>query len=104
MYWLILIKQADRRHNLSLESPAHPTKEYEITTLIYSLLSSHFIALRTLKQQTLDEGYLFPLATLILHNNYYNFDMVNILAGANSCEKLLEIQLNVYFKIYSNWV
>ncbi|GFY29738.1 integrase catalytic domain-containing protein [Trichonephila clavipes] len=69
-----------------------PVKVYQLNTVTYGTASAPFLAMRTLKQISIDEGENFPLAASVLCDDFY---MDDVLSGANSLEvaKTLQHQL-----------
>ncbi|GFX88857.1 integrase catalytic domain-containing protein [Trichonephila clavipes] len=69
-----------------------PVKVYQLNTVTYGTASAPFLAMRTLKQISIDEGENFPLAASVLCDDFY---MNDVLSGANSLEvaKTLQHQL-----------
>ncbi|GFS66876.1 uncharacterized protein TNCV_230571 [Trichonephila clavipes] len=69
-----------------------PVKVYQLNTVTYGTASAPFLAMRTLKQISIDEGENFPLAVSVLCDDFY---MDDVLSGANSLEvaKTLQHQL-----------
>ncbi|GFW77780.1 integrase catalytic domain-containing protein [Trichonephila clavipes] len=60
-----------------------PVKVYQLNTVTYGTASAPFLAMRTLKQISIDEGENFPLAASVLCDDFY---MDDVLSGANSLE------------------
>ncbi|GFW53903.1 integrase catalytic domain-containing protein [Trichonephila clavipes] len=69
-----------------------PVKVHQLNTVTYGMASAPFLAMRTLKQISIDEGENFPLAASVLCDDFY---MDDVLSGANSLEvaKTLQHQL-----------
>ncbi|GFU21862.1 DUF1758 domain-containing protein [Trichonephila clavipes] len=66
-----------------------PVKVYQLNTVTYGMASAPFLAMRTLKQISIDEGENFPLAASVLCDNFY---MDDVLSGANSLEVARTLQ------------
>ncbi|GFX31260.1 integrase catalytic domain-containing protein [Trichonephila clavipes] len=69
-----------------------PVRLYQLNTVIYGMASSPFLAMRTLKPISIDEGKSFLLAASVLCDDFY---MDDVLSGENSLEvaKTLQHQL-----------
>ena len=78
MYRQILIDQSQRnyQHILWRNSIDEPIQVYELNTVTYGIVSSPFLAIRTLRQLAEDEGDSFPLAKRALLNGFYMDDLL----------------------------
>ncbi|GFX06114.1 integrase catalytic domain-containing protein [Trichonephila clavipes] len=66
-----------------------PLKTYRLTTVTYGSTCAPFLATRTLLQLSEDEKQNFPLASLIVKNDFYVDD---ILSGDPNLEIAIKIQ------------
>ncbi|GFY13378.1 uncharacterized protein TNCV_2336421 [Trichonephila clavipes] len=75
------------------EDVNEPVNVYQLNTVTYGTASAPFLAMRTPKQISIDEGESSPLTASVLCDNFYIDD---VLSGANSLEvaKTLQHQLN----------
>ncbi|GJQ75542.1 hypothetical protein Trydic_g17627 [Trypoxylus dichotomus] len=91
MFRQILIREEDRRYQTIRwrEDSNEPLKFYTLNTVTYGTASAPFLAARTLRQLAIEDGNLFPLAKNALENNFY---MDDVLTGANTIEKTIELQ------------
>ena len=60
-----------------------PFKTYRLTTVSYGTTSAPYLATRSLKQLTIDDGEKYPLAAEVLNSNAC---MDDILTGVNDLE------------------
>ncbi|GFW02807.1 integrase catalytic domain-containing protein [Trichonephila clavipes] len=94
MYHMADIVESQRslQRILWKEDVNEPVKVYQLNTVTYGSTSDPFLAMRTLKQISIDEGKNFPLAASVLCEDFY---MDNVLSGANSLKfaKTLQHQL-----------
>lgn len=91
MYRMILILPKERKyqHILWQETKDHDIKEFELKTLTYGVASSPFLALRVLKQLSLDDGHKYPQAASVLQEDIF---MDDILTGSDTLEETLELR------------
>ncbi|KFM77752.1 hypothetical protein X975_01402, partial [Stegodyphus mimosarum] len=91
MYRMILIDES--QHNLQRilwsDSANETPKTYELVTVTYGTVSAPFLAMRTLKQLSLDEESNFPMAAPVLRENFY---MDDVLCGAATLKEAKELQ------------
>ncbi|GFW33015.1 integrase catalytic domain-containing protein [Trichonephila clavipes] len=75
-----------------------PVKVYQLNTVTYGTASAPFLAMRTLKQISIDEGENFPLAASVLCDDFY---MDDVLSGANSLrlQKPCNINSLTFYKL-----
>lgn len=68
MFRQIQLHPDDQRFQLLLkrETPFQEISIYHLTTVVFGLRSSHFLAIHTLKQLEKDEGQNYPLAAAAL--------------------------------------
>lgn len=94
MYRQILVNknQTHLQRILWRESPTEPIKEYELTTVTYGTANAPYLAIRTLKQLSIDEALNYPKASKIIQTDFYVDD---VLSGANS----LEEAQSLYFEL-----
>ncbi|GBN07343.1 hypothetical protein AVEN_96605-1 [Araneus ventricosus] len=94
MYRKINIDESQRKLQRILwkEDVNKPIKTYQLNTVTYGTVSAPYLAMRTLKQISIDEGKNFPIAASVLCNDFY---MDDVLSGANTLEaaKTLQHQL-----------
>ncbi|GBM25729.1 hypothetical protein AVEN_265228-1 [Araneus ventricosus] len=94
MYRRINIDESQRKLQRILwkEDVNKPIKTYQLNTVTYGTVSAPYLAMRTLKQISIDEGKNFPIAASVLCNDFY---MDDVLSGANTLEaaKTLQHQL-----------
>ncbi|XP_035228852.1 uncharacterized protein LOC118200965 [Stegodyphus dumicola] len=79
----------DERRILWSDSANEPPKTYELVTVTYGMVSAPCLAMRTLKQLSLDEESNFPLAVPVLRENFY---MDDVLCGAPTLKEAKELQ------------
>ncbi|XP_011858849.1 PREDICTED: uncharacterized protein LOC105556371 [Vollenhovia emeryi] len=86
MYRQILVHPHDRdwQRILWRPRPDGEALEYRLNTVTYGLACAPFLAIRTLRQLTDDEGGHFPLGAAALRSDSYVDDIVT---GADSAEK-----------------
>ncbi|XP_031348292.1 uncharacterized protein LOC116174498 [Photinus pyralis] len=91
MFRCILVHPEDRKyfHMFWRSSPNEPIREWEHTRVIFGATSSPFLANRTIKQLTYDEGKNYPKATLALTQQTFVDD---ILTGAFNKSEAFEIK------------
>ncbi|GFW24455.1 uncharacterized protein TNCV_606961 [Trichonephila clavipes] len=77
MYRMILIHESQQPllRILWKESPEDPVKTFDMKTVTYGTVSAPFLATRTLLQLSRDEEN-FPLAPLVLRENFYMDDVL----------------------------
>ncbi|GFV20524.1 integrase catalytic domain-containing protein [Trichonephila clavipes] len=82
MYRIIYIVESQRslQRILWKEDVNEPVKVYQLNTVTYGTASVLFLAMRTLKQISIDEGENFPLAASVLCDDFH---MDDVLSGAN---------------------
>ncbi|GBO13006.1 hypothetical protein AVEN_225145-1 [Araneus ventricosus] len=94
MYRRINIDESQRKLQRILwkEDVNKPIKTYQLNTVTYGTVSAPYLAMRTLKQISIDKGKNFPIAASVLCNDFY---MDDVLSGANTLEaaKTLQHQL-----------
>ncbi|GBO18825.1 hypothetical protein AVEN_175441-1 [Araneus ventricosus] len=94
MYRRINIDESQRKLQRILwkEDVNKPIKTYQLNTVTYGTVSAPYLAMRTLKQISINEGKNFPIAASVLCNDFY---MDDVLSGANTLEaaKTLQHQL-----------
>ncbi|GBM45351.1 hypothetical protein AVEN_172970-1 [Araneus ventricosus] len=94
MYRRINIDESQRKLQRILwkEDVNKPIKTYQLNTVTYGTVSAPYLAMRTLKQISIDDGKNFPIAASVLCNDFY---MDDVLSGANTLEaaKTLQHQL-----------
>lgn len=71
------------------KDPNEPVKTYELCTVTYGTVCASFLAMRTLKQLSVDEGDKFPLAAPAVDNDFY---MDDVLSGGESLSETKELQ------------
>ncbi|XP_046399930.1 uncharacterized protein LOC124166443 [Ischnura elegans] len=77
------------QHVVFREDPSSSLLDYELNTVTYGVVSSPFLAIRTLHQLASDEGQNFPLASkVLLHDTYVD----DIVTGASSIAEALNLQ------------
>lgn len=83
MYRQIIVHPDDRDYQRIFwrSSPNEPLNEYQLNTVTFGVASAPFLALRVLKQLSIDEGDKFPAAKLVLEQGLYVDDT---LFGAHS--------------------
>ncbi|XP_031635226.1 uncharacterized protein LOC116348388, partial [Contarinia nasturtii] len=86
MYRQILVNdsQTHLQRILWRESPRASIKEFELRTVTYGTANAPFLAIRTLKQLSIDGATAFPLASEVMQQDFYVDD---VLSGADSLEK-----------------
>ncbi|XP_074026910.1 uncharacterized protein [Leptinotarsa decemlineata] len=92
MYLRILINPANRDFQRLFWrfTPQEPLIEYRLCTVTFGVVSSPWLALRTLAQLANDESLRFPLASRILLSDSIYVD--DVIGGCNSLDEALEIQ------------
>ncbi|XP_031636180.1 uncharacterized protein LOC116349066 [Contarinia nasturtii] len=88
MYRQILINESQTHLQRILwrELPNDPIKEYELRTVTYGTSNAPYLAIRTLKQLSIDGAIEFPLASEILKKDFYVDD---VLSGADSLDEAI---------------
>ncbi|XP_031637636.1 uncharacterized protein LOC116350053 [Contarinia nasturtii] len=83
MYKQIQIDKTQYKYQLVLwrENPNEPIKTYALTTVIFGLSGSPYLAMRTLKQLAMQVAKKYPLASRAIMENFY---MDNFSGGAES--------------------
>ncbi|GBM55270.1 hypothetical protein AVEN_272341-1 [Araneus ventricosus] len=91
MYRMINIDESQRKLQRILwkEDVNKPIKMYQLNTVTYGMVSAPYLAMRTLKQISIDEGKNFPVAASDLCNDFY---MDDVLSGANTLEAAKTLQ------------
>lgn len=91
MYWQILIHKQDRdlQRIIWRFDATQPLQIYRLKTVTYGTTSAPYLATRSLHQLATDEGIHFPLARLIVINDFYVDD---VLTGANSESETLVLR------------
>ncbi|GBO25768.1 hypothetical protein AVEN_135416-1 [Araneus ventricosus] len=91
MYRMINIDENQRKLQRILweEDVNKPIKTYQLNTVTYGTVSAPYLAMRTLKQISIDEGKNFPIATSVLCNDFY---MDDVLSGANTLDAAKSLQ------------
>lgn len=86
MYRNILVDPAhcDYQRIVWRSSPNEPLQDYRLTTVVYGLKPSPYLALRTLHQLVQDEGQAYPLASNAILNHTYVDDVVT---GSSSLDE-----------------
>ncbi|XP_076301718.1 uncharacterized protein LOC143219726 [Lasioglossum baleicum] len=91
MYWQIWLADEDRdaQRILWRRDPNGEINEYRLRTVTYGLACAPYLAMRTIRQLSLDEESRFPLAATCLRLNVY---MDDVLFGASTIDETLETQ------------
>ncbi|XP_076298363.1 uncharacterized protein LOC143217706 [Lasioglossum baleicum] len=91
MYRQIWLADDDRdaQRILWRRDPNEEINEYRLRTVTYGLACAPYLAMRTIRQLSLDEESRFPLAATCLRSNVY---MDDVLFGASTIEETLETQ------------
>ncbi|XP_055948217.1 uncharacterized protein LOC129981409 [Argiope bruennichi] len=91
MYRMINIDESQRNLQRILwkEGANEPVKTYQLNTVIYGTVSAPYLAMRTLKQISIDEGKNFPSAASVLCHDFY---MDDVLSGASTLEETKTLQ------------
>ncbi|XP_055947045.1 uncharacterized protein LOC129980690 [Argiope bruennichi] len=91
MYRMINIDESQRNLQRILwkEGANEPVKTYQLNTVTYGTVSAPYLAMRTLKQISIDEGKNFPSAASVLCHEFY---MDDVLSGASTLEETKTLQ------------
>ncbi|XP_076660104.1 uncharacterized protein LOC143363391 [Halictus rubicundus] len=91
MYRQIWLAEEDRdaQRILWRRDSGDQVGEYRLRTVTYGLACAPYLAMRTLRQLSLDEGGRFPLAAACLQSDVY---MDDVLSGASTIDEALAIQ------------
>lgn len=91
MYRQILVHESDTQLQRIVWSPGPGIlmQDYRLLTVTYGTASAPYLALRTLKQLSIDEGAKYPLANQVLQSDFY---VDNVLSGAEDETNALAIQ------------
>ncbi|GBN92163.1 hypothetical protein AVEN_222193-1 [Araneus ventricosus] len=91
MYRMINIDESQRKLQRILwkEDVNKPIKMYQLNTITYGTVGAPYLAMRTLKQISIDEGKNFPVAASVLCNDFH---MDDVLSGANTLEAANTLQ------------
>ncbi|XP_055944365.1 uncharacterized protein LOC129975327 [Argiope bruennichi] len=91
MYRMINIDESQRNLQRILwkEGANEPVKTYQLNTVTYGTVTAPYLAMRTLKQISIDEGKNFPSAASVLCHDFY---MDDVLSGASTLEETKTLQ------------
>ncbi|KAH9640131.1 hypothetical protein HF086_002791 [Spodoptera exigua] len=91
MFRQLFIRQSDH-HLQSIvwrQSPQELLGEYRLTTVTYGTKAAPYLAMRTLKQLSIDDADRYPLAASTLRQSFY---MDDLLGGTNTINQARELQ------------
>ncbi|XP_051162195.1 uncharacterized protein LOC127282137 [Leptopilina boulardi] len=91
MFRQFWVEPADRKFQKILWrfNSSEPVSTYELNTITYGTSAAPFLAVRCLKQLADDEEERFPIAALVLREDFFVDDM---LTGAETMEEAVEIR------------
>ncbi|XP_055941831.1 uncharacterized protein LOC129971877 [Argiope bruennichi] len=91
MYRMINIDESQRNLQRILwkEGANESVKTYQLNTVTYGTVSAPYLAMRTLKQISIDEVKNFPSAASVLCHDFY---MDDVLSGASTLEETKTLQ------------
>nr|XP_034836272.1 uncharacterized protein LOC117992671 [Maniola hyperantus] len=94
MYRQILVSDTHRDYQRIVwrSGPDQVLQEYRLNTVTYGVSSAPFLACRTIKQLTEDEGSKFPRAKRILASDIYVDDVVT---GCDTLDNALEVKSQI---------
>ncbi|KAK9737910.1 hypothetical protein QE152_g10316 [Popillia japonica] len=85
----IMQSQRDLQRIVWRSEPNLPLKHYRLNTITYDTASASFLSTRCLKQLSIENEKAYPKAAYAITKDFY---MDDLLAGANSIEKLLKLK------------
>lgn len=90
MYRMILIspEDVDYQRIVWRNNSAEEMKDYRLLTVTFGTTSAPYLAVKTLKQLAVDEGYKFPDAARILNEDFFVDDCMS---GSDDTKKAIQI-------------
>ncbi|XP_026325377.1 uncharacterized protein LOC113234292 [Hyposmocoma kahamanoa] len=94
MFRQILVHEKDQHLQKIIwrDSTDQLLREYVLTTVTYGTKAAPFLAMRTLKQLAIDEGFKYPSAAKALEEEFY---MDDLLSGSHSIEAARQLQADL---------